>query len=49
VVYQQDVVKFWTPGASVDAKPVVKFIRENFHKVIEGAGYSLLMRNRPEG
>jgi hypothetical protein len=49
VVYQQDVAKFWAPGTSVDAKPVVRYIRENFHKVIEGSGYSLLMRNRPEG
>jgi hypothetical protein len=49
VVYQQDVVKFWTGGVDIDAKPAVKFIRENFHPVIKGSGYALLMRNRPEG
>ena len=38
------------PGhGRIQAKPVVRFIRENFQTVIEGSGYSLMMRNRPEG
>jgi archaeosine-15-forming tRNA-guanine transglycosylase len=49
VVYQQEVAEFWASGADIQAKPVVRFIRENFHKVIEGSGYSLLMRNPPTG
>jgi hypothetical protein len=43
------VAEFWASGADIQAKPVVRFIRENFHKVIEGSGYSLLMRNPPTG
>jgi hypothetical protein len=30
-------------------KPMVRYIRENFHTVIEGYGYSLMMRKRPAG
>jgi hypothetical protein len=49
VVYQQEVAtQFWALG-DIRSKPVVRFIRENFHTVIEGSGYSLLMRNRPQG
>jgi hypothetical protein len=45
VVYQQELAKYWAPGADIQAKPMVRYIRENFHTVIEGAGYSLMMRN----
>lgn len=45
VVYQQEVVDLWTRGTSVAAKPVVRFIRENFHTVYESNGYRLMMRN----
>ena len=48
VVYDQEVVDFWTRGTNVSAKPGVRFIRENFQTVLEGSGYSLMMR-RPEG
>ncbi len=48
VVYHQGVVDFWTQGTNVSAKPGVRFIRENFETVFEGAGYSLMMR-RPAG
>jgi cell division protein FtsL len=47
VVYQRDVVDLWTNRTDVSSKPLVRFIRENFHKVIEGSGYSLMMRNGP--
>ena len=47
VVYQQELAKYWAPGADIQAKPMVRYIRENFHTVIEGAGYSLMMRNGP--
>jgi hypothetical protein len=49
VVYQQEVAELWIHGAPVLAKPVVRFIRENFHTVIEGSGFALMMRNRPAG
>jgi len=45
VVYQQELVNFWAPGANIQAKPLIRYIRENFHQVIEGSGYSLMMRN----
>jgi hypothetical protein len=44
VVYDQEVVDFWTRGTNVSAKPGVRFIRENFETVLEGSGYSLMMR-----
>jgi hypothetical protein len=47
VVYQQELAKYWAPGANIQGKPMVRYIRENFHTVIEGYGYSLMMRNGP--
>jgi hypothetical protein len=44
VVYQQEAVDFWTRGTNVSSKPGVRFIRENFQTVLEGSGYSLMMR-----
>ncbi len=44
VVYDQEIVDFWTRGTNVSAKPGVQFIRENFQTVLEGSGYSLMMR-----
>jgi hypothetical protein len=46
VVYRQDVIDLWTNGTDVSAKPVVRFIRENFQTVLEGYGYRLMMRSR---
>jgi hypothetical protein len=48
VVYQQDVAQLWTFGTDVSAKPMVRFIRENFHSVIEGQGYRLMVRGGPD-
>ena len=48
VVYDQEVVDFWTRGTNISAKPGVRFIRENFETVLEGSGYCLMMR-RPTG
>jgi hypothetical protein len=45
VVYQQKVVDLWTRGSNVSGKPMVRFIRNNFHTVYESSGYRLLMRN----
>jgi hypothetical protein len=39
------LVNYWAPGANIQAKPLIRYIRENFHQVIEGSGYSLMMRN----
>ena len=47
VVYDREMVDFWTRGTNVSAKPGVRFIRENFRTVLEGSGYSLMMR-RPK-
>jgi hypothetical protein len=47
VVYQQELVNYWAPGANIQAKPLIRYIRENFHTVIGGSGYSLMMRNGP--
>ena len=44
VVYQQEIVDLWTKGRDVSAKPLVRYIRENFQPVIEGYGYRLLVR-----
>uniref|UniRef100_Q01WP8 Glycosyltransferase RgtA/B/C/D-like domain-containing protein n=1 Tax=Solibacter usitatus (strain Ellin6076) TaxID=234267 RepID=Q01WP8_SOLUE len=44
VVYQQEVVDLWTRGSNVADKPMVAFIRNNFHTVYESNGYRLLMR-----
>ena len=49
VVYQQELVNYWARGANIQAKPLFRYIRDNFHTVIDGFGYSLLMRNAPEG
>ena len=49
VVYQQELAKYWAPGANIQAKPMVRYIRESFHTVIKGYGYSLMMRNGPAG
>jgi hypothetical protein len=49
VVYRQDVADLWTKGTDVSAKPVIRFIRENFEVVFAGSGYSLLMRRRVAG
>jgi hypothetical protein len=46
VVYQQDVVDLWIHSMDVSAKPLVRFIHENFEPVFEGSGYSLMMRSR---
>jgi len=45
VVFQRELVNYWAPGANIQAKPLIRYIRENFHNVIEGSGYSLMMRN----
>jgi hypothetical protein len=44
VVYQQKVVDLWTRGSNVSDKPMVRFIRDNFHTVYASNGYRLLMR-----
>jgi hypothetical protein len=47
VVYQRDAADLWSFGADVSHKPLVRFIDENFHTVIEGYGYRLMMRRQP--
>jgi hypothetical protein len=47
VVYRQDIANLWTHGTDVSAKPLVRFIHDNFQTVLEGEGYSLMMRRSP--
>jgi len=44
VIYKERLVSFWTQGMDVSAKPLVRYIRQNFHTAFESDGYCLMVR-----
>jgi hypothetical protein len=44
VIYREDAYKLWAHGVDVSARPLVRYIQENFHTVFEAGGYRLMVR-----
>jgi hypothetical protein len=42
VLYNQALIDFWTLGADVSSRPLIKFMRENFEVVYETYGYRFM-------
>jgi hypothetical protein len=46
VLYNQSLIDFWTHGADVSSRPLIRFMRENFEVVYETSGYRLMEPTR---
>jgi hypothetical protein len=44
VIYNREMVAMWTHDSDVSAKPVIRFIHENFRAVAQGRGNALMVR-----
>jgi len=47
VLYNQSIIDFWTHGADVSSRPLMKFMKENFEVVFETSGYRFMEPKRP--
>ena len=42
VLYDQSLIDFWTHGADVSSRPLIRFMKENFEVVYETGGYQFM-------
>jgi hypothetical protein len=46
VLYNQSLIDFWTHGADVSSRPLIRYIKENFEVVFEASGYDFMEPKR---
>lgn len=42
VLYNQSIIDFWTHGADVSARPLIRYMKHNFKVVYENSGYQFM-------
>jgi hypothetical protein len=47
VLYNQSLIDFWTHGADVSSRPLIRFMKDNFEVVFETSGYQFMAPKRP--
>ena len=45
VVYNREMVTFWTHGADVEGRPMMRYIHDHFRRVLDADGNELLIRS----
>ena len=45
VVYNREMVTFWTHGADVEGRPMMRYIHDHFRRVLDANGNELLIRS----
>jgi hypothetical protein len=46
VLYNQSLIDFWTHGADVSSRPLIRYVRENFEVVFQTSGYDFMEPKR---